>query len=456
MGHAKLAQGPDFIDHLKKSTLQAALNTGLTIAIEGTDPAQALRQGLLSAGVNTFAGFAASQIGLKRSSLDYTSHKLLHGVVGGLKAKLLGKDALAGAAGAMLAEVLGEALVKDASTRLPELYAQAAEKGVVDREAIEKQYQGEVEDRLDLARLGTAGAALLGGLEVSTAYDTADNALKHNLLPTVIWGAVAVGGAAWTAYDVYDTYVTEGVEAAVQQLAIEGTIMLVAGGTFKVAGKLYPTAELAWAAALKYSPMLQKMVQVLDHGKTILKETALTKQWHKVNYALEETFAHHVQKWTGKSVAKETASGAIPVSEQSLMMRQYLREMETITGVPIATEQRLLLKSALKEQKFVKIEGAFEKRLQRDGFNKMRDNLILEWEVKTGQKWPKYESIVWNKKGDKVYKKIGEKYDAHEIIPNSHGGPLEWWNITPARSPDQHQKLIHGSGSSLNKILRGK
>jgi predicted ribonuclease toxin of YeeF-YezG toxin-antitoxin module len=137
------------------------------------------------------------------------------------------------------------------------------------------------------------------------------------------------------------------------------------------------------------------------------------------------------------------------------MMRQYLREMETITGVPIATEQRLLLKSALKEQKFVKIEGS-EAGAYRGKFRKEKDNLIKEWEVNTGQKWPTYTEEVWGKCTSRPYKRVGQKYDAHEIIPNSHGGPLEWWNITPARSPDQHQKLIHGSGSTLNKILSEK
>ena len=307
MGHANLSQGPDFIDHLKKSTLQAALNTGLKIAIEGADPGAALRQGLLSAGVNTLSGWGASEIGLKRASLDYVSHKALHGVVGGLKAKLLGKDVASGAAGAMLAEVLGEALVVDANTRLPELYAQAAQKGAVDREAIEKQYASEVEFRLDLARVFTAGAALLGGLEVETAYDTADNALKHNLLPTLIWGAVAVGGAAWTAYDVYDTYVTEGVEAAVQKLALEGTIMVVAGGTFKVAGKFYPTAQLAWTAALKHSPMLKTMVSAL--------EKPLAKASHAFHQADAAT-SKALQTMAGKAKEKVLGKGTEKATEK--------------------------------------------------------------------------------------------------------------------------------------------
>jgi hypothetical protein len=112
MGHAKLAQGPDFIDHLKKSTLQAALNTGLKIAIEGADPGAALRQGLLSAGVNTLSGWGASQIGAAygKGALDPFTHKALHGVVGAISGELLHGDALSGAMGAVVAETLAEGL----------------------------------------------------------------------------------------------------------------------------------------------------------------------------------------------------------------------------------------------------------------------------------------------------------------------------------------------------------
>lgn len=39
----------------------------------------------------------------------------------------------------------------------------------------------------------------------------------------------------------------------------------------------------------------------------------------------------------------------------------------------------------------------------------------------------------------------------NEIIPNSHGGPLEWWNIHPVKAGADHQGGIHGAGSTLNK-----
>jgi toxin YxiD len=127
--------------------------------------------------------------------------------------------------------------------------------------------------------------------------------------------------------------------------------------------------------------------------------------------------------------------------------------MEKITNVPIAKEQRVFLKKALQEQKFVKLEGV-EAGLYRGEFKKSKDTLITQWEQKTGRTWPTYTQNVWGKNPVDPYKRIGDNFDAHEIIPNSYKGPLKWWNITPARAPDQHQKLIHGSGSSLNQILK--
>jgi len=53
--------------------------------------------------------------------------------------------------------------------------------------------------------------------------------------------------------------------------------------------------------------------------------------------------------------------------------------------------------------------------------NKLRDDLRMEWEQKTGQKWPLYEKIVI--KGGKELIE-DSNYHAHHIIPVSHGGHM--------------------------------
>ena len=44
-------------------------------------------------------------------------------------------------------------------------------------------------------------------------------------------------------------------------------------------------------------------------------------------------------------------------------------------------------------------------------------------------------------------------YDAHHIIESSYGGPNQWWNMHPARFPDQHQQGIHRAGGPSNQIF---
>jgi hypothetical protein len=59
--------------------------------------------------------------------------------------------------------------------------------------------------------------------------------------------------------------------------------------------------------------------------------------------------------------------------------------------------------------------------------------------------WPKHGTLVKGK-SRKILRNPNSPYDAHEIIPNMHGGPLEWWNIHSAKWPNEHQGGIHRKG----------
>lgn len=81
--------------------------------------------------------------------------------------------------------------------------------------------------------------------------------------------------------------------------------------------------------------------------------------------------------------------------------------------------------------------------VHRRGFTAtVRRNQIAEWERMTGQTWPRYTEDLVNESGT-VLRKAGSPYDAHHVIENIYGGPHQWWNLTPARFPDQHQGGIH-------------
>lgn len=88
-------------------------------------------------------------------------------------------------------------------------------------------------------------------------------------------------------------------------------------------------------------------------------------------------------------------------------------------------------------------------------FDKVKNKVIKEWEENTGQKWPVYNENVISEKTGKIIRKHGDKYDAHHIIENTFGGEHEWWNMHPAKFPNEHQAGIHGTGSPANTLFKG-
>ncbi len=133
-------------------------------------------------------------------------------------------------------------------------------------------------------------------------------------------------------------------------------------------------------------------------------------------------------------------------------LKHYVREMETATGRRIPDHQRQLLKQAIREKEFKKLSKKEYDR-HKDAFKKKRDQLRKEWSRQTGQEWP-IEAITELNEQGKLVRTTKRHYDAHEIIPNERGGPLEWWNIHPARFPGEHQSIIHGKDAKLTKILK--
>ncbi|WP_180364859.1 RHS repeat-associated core domain-containing protein [Selenomonas sp. WCT3] len=134
--------------------------------------------------------------------------------------------------------------------------------------------------------------------------------------------------------------------------------------------------------------------------------------------------------------------------------RKIVRDIEAKTGRKLTREQIHLLAEDLRKNRYQKLAvGEYNK--HRVAFGKMRSKLRTEWEQHTGQEWPKYTEDVYSKNGIKI-RSAGDYYDAHEIIPNRFGGPFEWYNIHPAKYPNEHQGGIHGAGSIWNKFFRGK
>ncbi|MEX5544010.1 hypothetical protein Q1J68_00235 [Pseudomonas pergaminensis] len=149
------------------------------------------------------------------------------------------------------------------------------------------------------------------------------------------------------------------------------------------------------------------------------------------------------------------AQGAKGFTELSSQARRYLKDLEAQTGFKVTDEQRANLANILREQEFTKLSPELSD-INRKQFNKVKNDLISQWEANTGQMWPRYTEDVLAKNGLTVSRKAGQPFDAHHIIENSFGGPNEWWNMHPARFPDQHQGGIHRAGSVAREIFSDK
>ncbi len=136
------------------------------------------------------------------------------------------------------------------------------------------------------------------------------------------------------------------------------------------------------------------------------------------------------------------------------LVKDYVRDVELKTGKKIPKNQIEELKNALRNKEYTKLTTK-ETVKHRNEFNKIKNQLIKEWEANTGQKWPTYTEDVISPNTGKVVRKAGDLYDAHHIIENSYGGEHEWWNIHPAKFPNEHQSGIHGVGSPANKLFSG-
>jgi len=137
-------------------------------------------------------------------------------------------------------------------------------------------------------------------------------------------------------------------------------------------------------------------------------------------------------------------------------LRNYIREVESKSGIKIPEEQRALLAKDLRDNVYTRLEGDALKSHQSAYNSSIRDRLIGEWEKMGGdvkvREWPRYQEPVYKKSGE-ILKNVGEKFDAHHINPQQMGGKHEWWNVHPLHIED-HLRGVHGKGSILGEIVK--
>lgn len=305
-----------------------------------------------------------------------------------------------------------------------------------------------------MAKLSAASVALIGGADVNTSIYAAGNAVENNffflgvfIAPEIVAAAgttLAVGKVLWEIYAITHEEELEQTREEIcqyvgEKLDIEAdTVGFVYDGLM-MAGSV--------AGALKQG------------GKALFKKSAKEAVHTGASAVHSEpgsTPSAPHSGVDGKGVAKDIDLRVKNVDNTSgprigFKGRDYVRDMETRSGVPIGSEQRGLLKEALQGKDFKKLSPV-EKNLHKNEFKRTKENQIKVWEHNTGQKWPTYQENYYSTTG-KLLAEKGDLYQAHHIIPQQIGGPNKWWNFHPLEIKD-HQQGIHTINSSLHQIMK--
>lgn len=134
------------------------------------------------------------------------------------------------------------------------------------------------------------------------------------------------------------------------------------------------------------------------------------------------------------------------------LVKRYFQHIQEVTSRAVGQKQIDKLKDALRAKEY-KLLSESDIAKHRVEFNSKKNQIIKDWERETGQEWPKYTESVYSKNGTEI-RKPGDLYDAHHIIENKFGGDNEWWNMHPAKFPDEHQGGIHGAGSPSRELFK--
>ena len=264
-----------FGDYAKAAVLNSAVNTMMSVAIDGQDVGEALKRGAVSAGLNTLASWGAGQIGgmYSKEALNYGVHKALHGVVGaGLGAGLAAIShqdprlgAVSGAFGAVLSEMVAEGFKPE------EADVKQYQKDRPDQktEDVRSHFMEKAQTTANWAAFASAAGAFGVGLDPSASHVAARNAVDNNFVHMIFW-AVAVATLVEYPQYIRDLKAEE-AHVALGKMGIrvaEGTALGVAGGAvlgkaFEVGGRIVYSLKEALSLARASTPVMTTEVAQL-------------------------------------------------------------------------------------------------------------------------------------------------------------------------------------------------
>ncbi|MCX5925495.1 MAG: DUF637 domain-containing protein [Candidatus Dependentiae bacterium] len=251
----------------------AAINTGFDVAA-GQDFEDSFSANFRGALANTGGAVIAGKIGdlYREDQITFVGHKVFHAALGGAQGAIRGgkEGAVAGALGAFVAETVADVLRPEAPSmdKVFELEEQLGRPLTKEEfhQSLNDQHAAYVK-RLhatgDAAKIAAVTAALVAHQDVEIARDAAGIAIDHNFFQIPVLLAVGKGALdaamyANIAYDVYNTYHTDGALKAFKMLGIE--VITQAAGykagkyAFKFGGQIYTKANKALAAVYKIAP----------------------------------------------------------------------------------------------------------------------------------------------------------------------------------------------------------
>ncbi len=264
-----------FGDYAKAAVLNSAVNTMMSVAIDGQDIGEALKRGAVSAGLNTLASWGAGQIGgmYRKEAVNYGVHKVLHGLTGaGLGAGLAAIShqdprlgAVSGAFGAVLSEVIAEGF----APKTEDVKQYQKDRPDQKPEDVRSHFMEKAQTTANWAAFASAVGAFGVGLDPSASHVAARNAVDNNFVHMIFW-AVAIATLVEYPQYIRDLKAEE-AHVALGKMGIrvaEGTAIGVAGGAvlgkaFEVGGRIVYSLREALSVARASTPVITTEVAEL-------------------------------------------------------------------------------------------------------------------------------------------------------------------------------------------------
>jgi len=342
--------------HVKQGLVHGLSKIGVEGILSRDDFSKVLERSLREGVANTTGGFMSSQIGLmsKTGEIDPVTQKIAHAAIGAAEAAIMDGHPVAGAIGAVVGEMVGE------------MYRDQKEKeGLFNPN--NEDFLEMVDQGVDIARFTAASVACLMGEDPEIAALTAGNAARYNamfVIPSIVKGSLYVAGVALTiheACEVYELYQTQGAEAALNRLAVDGAVIVVTGGigkgvhkAYQVGTKMYPSAALAWEAVQAQSPVFYAMGQKIVGAKEWVKkgivafDEATEKLILKTRTKIAQEEGFEVSKLSHEAKQKMLGEKILKQEEDFRPKHQLKQYKEEITDLP---ENRVTYEKYLSERR---------------------------------------------------------------------------------------------------------